>query len=191
MDNIHNDWFMINCWALNTSLAEIATTNIDVYKSLFDLAAACEFGRRISSFTWWGTKKARCSTNEWLSWDPDVVLTAGPALLAPPPDKHGPGRFWRLGDRVMRKNHALVPPWEMENALGQTLGVIWFYSPHPDPRHHLRNVGHWSLEGQKKGCECVHLHSLPSLEKKTENISSTQECSVPCSICRMALFPAD
>ena len=80
----------------------------------------------------------------------------------------------------------------MEYALSQTLGVIiWFYSPHPDPRHHLRNVGHWSLEGQKKGCECVHLHSLPSLEKKTENTSSTQESSVPCSIYRMALFPAD
>lgn len=127
MDNIHNDWFMINCWALSTSLAETATTNIDVYESLLsDLAAACEFGRSISPFTWWGTEKARCCTNEWLSWDPNVVLTPGPALLTPCPDKHDLGHGLTSRDKVMWKNHrCLVPPWEMENALSQTLGVSY------------------------------------------------------------------
>ena len=83
-----------------------------------------------------------------------MVLSPHDALLAPHPAKHDLGHWLMSRDKVMWKSHhCLVPPSEMEIAVGEILGVLWFYSSHPDPRHYFRNVGHWSLEGQTKGWE--------------------------------------
>lgn len=96
-----------------------------------------------------------------------MVLTPHRALLASHPAKHDLGHWLRSRDKgLWKSHHCLVPPSEMEVAVGEILGVLRFHSSHPDPRHYFRNGGHWSLEGQTKGCEWTNLHALPWLEKK-------------------------
>lgn len=99
---------------------------------------------------------------------------------------------WRLGTKSCGRTTGvwfLRERWRMLSGRLWVCHMVLFTTSWPQTPS--QKCESWSLEGQNKGCKCIHLHALPPLEKKTENTFSTQEISVSCSIYRMASFPAD
>lgn len=171
---------------LSTSLSKTATTSVDIYKAQHNQHSPLilqEPMRWASRFLHWNDEEPKANmNNDWtarsgLKHRPPHSTSCPPGTTIQP---RGPSTF----AHVLGWSHVEKPPlfgssigngecWGVGEgaAVGQTLYVLQFYSSHLNPRQYFRNVGHWSLQGQK-GLWMNSFKFITTAGKKTKRLKA-------------------